>query len=288
MTQAKGGLGKGLSALLPPQSTTGLRDIELAQIVPNPKQPRTDFDEEAVHELAASIRAVGVLQPVVVRRAGDEYQLVVGERRVRAARLAGLERIPAIVRDTDDGTMLRDALVENVHRQDLNPLEEAAAYRALLEDGGLTHEEVAAQVGKSRAAVTNALRLLTVAPGVQGRLRTGSISAAHARAIAAIEDHRAQERLAARIVAEGLSVRATEGIVAGMAGAGAALTTRAAKSRGASAGARAPGILEVEKRLGDMLETRVRIDLSGKRGRIEIEFADMEDLDRIWRALSRE
>lgn len=286
MTQTKGGLGRGLSALLPPESRTGLRDLPLDEISSNPHQPRREFDEASIDELAASIRAVGVLQPVVVNRTAAGYQLVVGERRCRAARRAGLQTIPAIVRDGADGaSTLRDALIENVQRQDLGPLEEAAAYAALLTEGGLTHEELASQVGKSRAAVTNMLRLLQLAPGVQQRLASGAISAAHGRAIAALADGRAQERLAARIVAEGLSVRATEEIVRTMAASGDGLKVRAQKTRAAPP-PRAAGILEVEKQLSDILETRVRIEMGAKRGRIEIEFADLEDLDRIWRALT--
>jgi ParB family chromosome partitioning protein len=288
MTQAKGGLGRGLSALLPPETKGGLREIPLDEIAPNPRQPRASFDIESVEELAASIRAVGVLQPVVLRRAGEGYQLIVGERRWRAARLAGLETIPAIVRETGDSEMLREALIENVQRLDLNPLEEAAAYRALVDEGGLTHEDVAAQVGKSRAAVTNALRLLSLAPGVQQRLKSGLLSAAHGRAIAALADHAAQERAAARAIAESLSVRATEELVRTLAAAGTSLAARAQRTREGVAASRPAGILEVESRLSDILETRVRIETRGGRGRIEIEFADTDDLDRIWRLLARE
>jgi ParB family chromosome partitioning protein len=291
MTQPRGGLGRGLSALLPTESSrSGLREIDLDQITPNPKQPRTVFDPEAVEELAASIRAVGVLQPVVVRRVeSGGYQLVVGERRWRAARLANLTTIPAIVRDGDDASLLRDALIENVQRQDLNPLEEAAAFRALIEEAGLTHDELAAQVGKSRAAVTNALRLLSLAPGVQQRIASGALSAAHGRAIAAVATHPAQERLAARAVAEALSVRAVEDLVRALAETGAGLSERAHRSRTSpSQAVRSAGILEVEKRLSDILETRVRVVTRGKRGRIEIEFADQEDLDRIWQVLARD
>lgn len=290
MKQAKGGLGRGLSALLPPEPKAGLREIALDQITPNPRQPRTSFDPEAVEELAASIRAVGVLQPVVVRRSETgAFQLVVGERRWRAARIAGLETIPAIVRDGDDRAMLRDALIENVQRQDLNPLEEAGAFRALLDEGEMTHEELAAQVGKSRAAVTNTLRLLALAPGVQQRLASGLLSAAHGRAIAALADHASQERVGARAVVEGLSVRATEELVRMLAEAGTGLAPRAERTRAAVApGSRPAGILEVEKRLSDILETRVRVVTRGKRGRIEIDFADLADLDRIWQALAHE
>ncbi len=290
MSQARGGLGRGLSALLPVESKTGLREIDLDQITPNPKQPRTVFDQDSVEELAASIRAVGVLQPVVVRRTeSGAFQLVVGERRWRAARLAGLATIPAIVRDGDDATMLRDALIENVQRQDLNPLEEAAAFKALIEEAGLTHDDLASQVGKSRAAVTNALRLLSLAPGVQQRIASGVLTAAHGRAIAALATHAAQERLATRAVGEGLSVRAVEDLVRSLADTGVTtLSDRARKTRAAAPASRPAGILDVEKRLSDILETRVRVVTRGKRGRIEIEFADQEDLDRIWHVFARE
>lgn len=288
MSQAKGGLGRGLSALLPPESRGGLREIAIDEIAPNPRQPRSGFDDDAIKELAASIRAVGVLQPVIVRGFGAGYQLIVGERRWRAARLAGLATIPAIVRATDDENMLRDALVENVQREDLNPLEEAAAYRGLIDEGGLTHEDVAVRVGKSRAAVTNAMRLLNLAPSVQQRLASGLLSAAHGRAIAALAEHAAQERVAAKVIVESLSVRATEELVRTLATSGTSLAPRAKRTREGVAASRPPGILEVETRLSDILETRVRIETRGRRGVITVEFADMEDLDRIWHVMSRE
>ncbi len=285
MSRAAGGLGRGLSALLQPDSGIGYRDVPVGDIVPNPRQPRRTFDPQAVDDLTASIRAVGVLQPVVVRRDGERFQLVVGERRWRAAMKAGLERIPAIVRETDDFSMLSEALIENLQREDLNPLEEAAAFRALIEDGGLTHDDVANRVGRSRAAVTNALRLLGLAPGVQERLASGALSAAHGRAIAALADAATQERAATRVLAEGLSVRAAEELVRRLAASGERLAERAAKTRRAPP-ERPPGILEVERRLSDMLDTRVRIRTTGRRGSIEVEFADLEDLERIWRAIA--
>lgn len=302
-----GGLGRGLSALLPstpggspavsqpgaqpagthPGAHTGgpsLREIPIDEIAPNPQQPRDVFDHDALEELAASIRAVGILQPVVVRRAGAAYQLVMGERRVRAARLAGLRMIPAVVRDTADEAMLRDALIENVQRKDLNPIEEAVAIRALIDELGVTHDEVAERLGRSRPVVTNALRLLTLAPSVQQRIAAGSLSAAHGRALAAITEPAAQERLAVRISAEGLSVRATEEAVRRLTAGGAGRETQATKPRAASA-----GILEVEHRLAAMLDTRVRVEAARRgRGRIVVEFADEADLDRIFRSIARD
>jgi ParB family chromosome partitioning protein len=280
----RGGLGRGLAALLD-TSAASYREIPLDEIAPNPRQPRTEFDDQALDALAASIRSVGLLQPVIVRpREGGGYELVVGERRWRAARRAGLERIPAVVRDADDLALLRDALVENLHREDLNPLEEAAAYQQLLEDVGLTHEELAERVGRSRAVITNALRLLGLAPGVQRRIAAGSLTAAHGRALAGLADHEAQERVAERIVAQNLSVRETESLVRRLAAGGARLTRRAARSRGEAP----PGVLEIERRLSDMLDTRVRVEAGRRRGRIVVEFAGLEDLERIWRIIARE
>lgn len=306
-----GGLGRGLSALLPqaqpgqpPQAGTGtagsgqsgagaatahppgpsLREIPIDEIAPNPQQPRDVFDHDALEELAASIRAVGILQPVVVRRSGAAYQLVMGERRVRAARLAGLRMIPAVVRDTADDAMLRDALIENVQRKDLNPIEEAVAIRALIDELHVTHDDVAARIGRSRPAVTNALRLLTLSAAVQQRVAGGALSAAHGRALAALDDHGAQERLAVRISAEGLSVRATEESVRRFVAGGAA-----SGKRPAAPAARSAGILEVEHRLAAMLDTRVRVESARRgRGRIVVEFADEADLDRIYRSIARD
>jgi len=279
-----GGLGRGLSALLQSPGAT-LRELPLDDIAPNHRQPRTEFDDEALDALAASIKAVGVLQPVVVRQRPDGgYELVVGERRWRAARRAGLERIPAVVREAGEEDLLRDALIENLHREDLNPLEEAAAYRQLLDDVGITHEELADRVGRSRAAITNALRLLGLAPTVQRRIAGATLTAAHGRALAGLVDLESQERVAQRIVAQNLSVRQTEDLVRSVVSSGAGLSVRAARSRVE----RPPAILEVEKRLSDMLDTRVTVEVGRRRGRITIEFAGLEDLDRIWRAVARE
>jgi ParB family chromosome partitioning protein len=279
-----GGLGRGLGALLQ-SPVTSLRELPLDEIAPNHRQPRTEFDDEALEGLAASIRAVGVLQPVVVRpRDEGGYELVVGERRWRAARRAGLERIPAVVRDADDQDLLRDALIENLHREDLNPLEEAAAYRQLLDDVGMTHEELADRVGRSRATITNALRLLGLAPTVQKRLTGGTLTAAHGRALAGLVDHETQERAAQRVAAQNLSVRQTEDLVRGLVEGGAGLSVRGARSRVD----RPAAILEIEKRLSDMLDTRVNVEVGRRRGKVVISFAGLEDLDRIWRAIARD
>jgi ParB family transcriptional regulator, chromosome partitioning protein len=279
-----GGLGRGLSALLQAPSAS-LKEVPLEEIAPNHRQPRTEFDDEALDGLAASIKAVGVLQPVVVRpRPEGGYELVVGERRWRAARRAGLERIPAVVREAGEEDLLRDALIENLHREDLNPLEEAAAYRQLLDDVGMTHEELAERVGRSRAAISNAMRLLGLAPTVQRRIATATLSAAHGRALAALVDPESQERIAQRIVAQNLSVRQTEDLVRKLVEGGAGVSVRAARSRVD----RPAAILEIEKRLSDMLDTRVNVEVGRRRGKITIEFAGLEDLDRIWRAFARE
>jgi ParB family chromosome partitioning protein len=256
-----------------------MTEIPLDEIAPNPRQPRATFDDAALADLAASIRSVGVLQPVVVRKRPGGYQLVMGERRVRAARLAGLERIPAVVRDAEDMDMLRDALIENLQREDLNPIEEAEAFRALIKQAGLTHEEIAERIGRSRPAITNALRLLDLVPTVRDRLRSGSLSAAHGRAIAALVGAEAQERIARRVVADSLSVRATEELVRGLVVSGVEQVTKRAVASRADRGA---GILEVEKQLSDILDTRVRVETGrGGRGRIVVEFAGEEDLARI-------
>ncbi|MGZ4140890.1 MAG: ParB/RepB/Spo0J family partition protein [Actinomycetota bacterium] len=290
MTELKGGLGRGLSALLPQEQRVSgpqLRDVPLDEIRPNPRQPRTGLDDAMLEELAASIRSVGLLQPVVVRPVSGGYELVAGERRWRASKIAGLMRIPAIVRETGDDQMLRDALIENLQRVDLNPLEEAAAFRQLVDDFGATHEEIADRVGKSRAAVTNALRLLQLGADVQQRLAAGTLSAAHGRAIAALADHDAQARAAARVVAGRLSVRQTEDLVRQMVGTGDQLRERAIARRDVSK-ERPAGILEAEMLLSDILGTRVAVEPGRRRGRISIEFADFDDLDRIVRLIGGE
>jgi len=282
--ERRGGLGRGLSALLQAPSAS-LREIPLEEIAPNHRQPRIEFDDDALDGLAASIKAVGVLQPVVVRPLTEGgFELVVGERRWRAARRAGLERIPAVVREAGEEDLLRDALIENLHREDLNPLEEAAAYRQLLDDVGLTHEELADRVGRSRAAITNSLRLLGLAPTVQRRIAGGTLTAAHGRALAGLVDPESQERVAQRVVAQNLSVRQTEDLVRKLVAGGAGLSVRASRSRVE----RPAAILEVEKRLSDILDTRVSVEVGRRRGRVTIEFADMEDLDRIWRRIARQ
>jgi len=285
MSQPRGGLGRGLSALLPADRPASegpaLRLVDVEAIRPNPRQPRAGIDQDGLAELAASIRSVGVLQPILVRPVDDGYELIAGERRWRASMLAGLERIPAIVRSSGDEDMLRDALIENLQREDLNPLEEAAAFRQLVDDLGATHEEIAQRVGRSRAAVTNALRLLALAPEVQQRIAGGSLSAAHGRAIAALADPGAQARAAMRAVAEGLSARQTEDMVRQMAGMGdAVLAARAAATRAARPD-RPAGYLEAEVILSDILSSRVKIEGGPRRGRVVIEFAGGEDLSRI-------
>lgn len=260
---------------LQPVAGAYFAEIPLAQITPNRVQPRQVFDDEALAELVHSIREVGLLQPVVVRRTGDEaYELVMGERRWRAAQDAGLAAIPAIVRETEDIDMLRDALLENLHRSQLNPLEEAAAYAQLLEDFGCTHEELASRIGRSRPQISNTLRLLRLSPAVQRRVAAGVLSAGHARALLAVEDADLQDRLAQRVVAEGISVRGLEEIVAiGDNGTPAPRTARRKPT--------APGLVELSDRLSDRLETRVKVDLGKSKGKITVEFASMDDLQRI-------
>ena len=256
-----------------------LREIAVLDVVPNPKQPRQVFDDEALEELTHSVREFGLLQPIVVReRAREEggagYELIMGERRLRAARAAGLDSVPAIVRDTTDDALLRDALLENIHRVQLNPLEEAAAYQQLLEEFGATHEELAARIGRSRSQVTNTIRLLKLPVKVQTRVAAGVISAGHARALLGLVDADAQDALATRIVAEGLSVRATEEAVA-MAAAEEPTARR--RTRRISA----PGVEELGSRLSDMFETKVKIQIGRAKGRIVVEFGSVDDLQRI-------
>jgi ParB family transcriptional regulator, chromosome partitioning protein len=252
-----------------------LREVSVADVVPNPKQPRQVFDDEALEELSHSVREFGLLQPIVVRENGDGgYELIMGERRLRAARTAGLDTVPAIVRDTTDDAMLRDALLENIHRVQLNPLEEAAAYQQLLEEFGATHEELASRIGRSRSQVTNTIRLMKLPVKVQTRVAAGVISAGHARALLGLADAEAQDALATRIVAEGMSVRATEEAVA-MAAAERPTAKRRARN------ITAPGVEELGSRLSDRFETKVKIQIGRAKGRIVVEFGSVDDLQRI-------
>jgi len=282
MNARKGGLGRNLDSLIPtaiklPGSETVIADrdeVLLSAIKPNPKQPRTVFDEDALKELAASIKEVGVLQPPVVRKSSaDTYELIMGERRVRAAKLAGLTSIPVIIRQTPDNELLREAILENIHRSQLNALEEAAAYNQLLTDFGYTHEELASKLGKSRPLISNTIRLLNLPPSVQRRVAAGTISAGHARALLGLADQYEIEKLANRIVAEGLSVRAVEEIIS----LGGKSKTTTTKNKSTTS----PEIKELGVRLSDALDTRVNIEMTQKRGKIVIEFGSLEDLHRI-------
>ena len=250
-------------------------ELPIGQVRPNARQPRQVFEEEALAELVHSITEVGLLQPVVVRRTGvDEYELIMGERRWRASQAAGQDTIPAIVRQTDDNDMLRDALLENLHRSNLNPLEEAAAYSQLLEDFSCTHEELASRIGRSRPQISNTLRLLRLSPAVQRRVAAGVLSAGHARSLLAVTDPELQDRLAQRVVAEGISVRGLEEIVAvgEQAGSGQRVVRRRPT---------APGLAELADRLSDRFETRVKVDLGQRKGKITVEFGSLDDLRRI-------
>jgi ParB family transcriptional regulator, chromosome partitioning protein len=306
MPQQKRGLGKGLGALIPTaspamamdpgqrhaavaaQSQAGgelgayFEEVPVGAITPNPRQPRQVFDEETLEELAASIRVVGLLQPVVVRKImPGHYELVMGERRWRACELAGLSQIPAIVRETPDDDLLRDALIENLHREQLNPLEEAAAYQQLLDDFSATHEELARKVGRSRPHISNTIRLLGLPAGVQKRVAAGVLSAGHARALLAVDDLQAQEQLAHRIVAEGLSVRAVEEIVA--LGAQAVKAPRQHEGRPRPP---APALKDIADWLSDAFETRVKVEQGQRKGKIVVEFASAEDLERIVKTMA--
>ncbi|MGW1890303.1 ParB/RepB/Spo0J family partition protein [Streptomyces sp. NPDC002004] len=271
--------GTGLVDGLDRPAGAHFAEVPLDSISPNPRQPREVFDEDALAELVTSIQEVGLLQPVVVRQVeSGRYELIMGERRWRACREAGLERIPAIVRATEDEKLLLDALLENLHRAQLNPLEEAAAYDQLLRDFNCTHDQLADRIGRSRPQVSNTLRLLKLSPAVQRRVAAGVLSAGHARALLSVEDSEEQDRLAHRIVAEGLSVRAVEEIVTLM-GSRPQSTPR---PKGPRAGGRlSPALSELATRLSDRFETRVKVDLGQKKGKIVVEFASMEDLDRI-------
>ncbi len=305
MTERKGGLGRGLAALIPsgpppgtgpavvpngsPATVTGsapvdvavagavYREVPIESIAPNGKQPRQVFDEDALGELEHSIREFGLMQPIVVREAdAGRYEIVMGERRWRAAQRAGLDTIPAIVRKTADDAMLRDALLENIHRVQLNPLEEAAAYQQLLEEFEVTHEELASRIGRSRPVITNMIRLLKLPLPVQRRVAAGVLSAGHARALLGLDDPGAQEDLAARIVAEGLSVRATEEAVT-VAKREPAKTPKAPPRKAMQA----PGLQDLADRLSDNFDTRVKVELGRRKGRIVVEFASVDDLERI-------
>jgi len=286
----RSGLGRGLGALIPPEVRTDarsvLQELPVASIEPNPHQPRSQFDDEALASLGESIRALGVLQPILVRPVGVErYQLIAGERRWRAARRVGLQTIPALVKTVEDQGALEQALVENLHRQDLNPLEEAAAYQQLIEDFQLTHEEVAARVGKHRVTVTNTLRLMQLPPAVQRLLKDGQLGAGHARALLGTPDRAFQEALAKRVVVESLSVRQVEEAVKARSEVGAAEALAGVAGRVRSR-LPEPGLRELESLLASRLDTRVKVDMGPRRGKVVIEFADLEDLERIYRILT--
>ncbi|WAL65622.1 ParB/RepB/Spo0J family partition protein [Amycolatopsis cynarae] len=316
MSERRGGLGRGLAALIPtgPATTEAppadrrppkasrsssekdwfaansavtasggevagavYREIPIDAIKPNPKQPRQVFDQEALAELEHSIREFGLMQPIVVRELpGNDYELVMGERRLRASQQAELEKIPAIVRQTADEAMLRDALLENIHRVQLNPLEEAAAYQQLLDEFEVTHEELASRIGRSRPVITNTIRLLKLPLPVQRRVAAGVLSAGHARALLSLDEPEAQEDLATRIVAEGLSVRATEEAVT-LKKSEAPPKPKAAPRKPVHA----PGLQELATRLSDTFDTRVKVDLGRRKGRIVVEFGSVDDLERI-------
>ncbi|HEY0186713.1 MAG TPA: ParB/RepB/Spo0J family partition protein [Cellulomonas sp.] len=258
-------------------------ELPVDQIRPNSRQPRTEFDQDALDELVASIQEVGVLQPIVVRPAEDGFELIMGERRWRATQAAGLSTIPAIIRQTEDADLLRDALLENLHRSQLNPLEEAAAYQQLLDDFDCTHDELASRIHRSRPQISNTLRLLRLPPLVQRRVAAGVLSAGHARALLGLSDGAAIERLAQRIVAEGLSVRAVEEIVALGGEGGAKRQTRRPR-----AGLRNEALDDLAGRLSDRFETRVKVDLGRSRGKLTVEFASVQDLNRILATLAPE
>ena len=286
----RSGLGKGLGALIPNEvqgdRTSRLLEVPVSAIRPNPRQPRTAFDEESLAGLAASVAELGVLQPVLVRSVGeDAFELIAGERRWRAAKRAGLPSIPAIVREVGGVAAVEQALVENLHRADLNPLEEAAAYQQLIEDFGLTHDQLSTRVGKSRAAITNTLRLFQLPPAVQRLVADGDLTAGHARALLGTPDRAFQEAMARRAVGEQLSVRAVEEAVRDRNELGGAPRNSPATGGPAGGRLRPPGVLELEGLLSDLLATRVKVDIGAKRGKVLIEFADLEDLERIYQAM---
>ena len=282
----RGGLGTNLDALIPTSLTVGDKEVgqqnevAISAISPNPRQPRTHFDPVALEELIASIKEIGILQPPVVRQTTPgKYELIMGERRFRAAKAAGLKTIPVIIRQTPDNELLREALIENIHRSQLNALEEAAAYSQLLTDFNCTHEELAQKLGRSRPLISNTIRLMNLPTSAQQKLASGVLSAGHARALLGLSDASTIEKLAARIVSEGLSVRATEEIISSGAPKGQS-TKKPKQTKSAS-----PELQEIAERIGDALDTRVSIQGSAKKGTIVIEFAGAEDLKRITKAL---
>ena len=281
MSAKRGGLGTNLDALIPTSLTVGgnevaqQNEVSVDSISPNPKQPRTVFNEEAMAELVASIKEIGILQPPVVRQTSPgRYELIMGERRFRAAKLAGLRSIPVIIRQTPDNELLREAIIENIHRSQLNPLEEAAAYTQLLQDFNCTHDELAQKLGRSRPLISNTMRLLNLPASVQSRVASGVISAGHARALLGLSNESQIDQLAKRIVAEGLSVRAVEEIIAATSPKSAGKTKK--KSGGTS-----PEVNEIAEQLGDHLDTRVKIKGGKTKGEISIEFSGYADLARI-------
>ncbi len=281
MATKRGGLGTNLDSLIPTSLTVGGQEVAqqgevaLANISPNPRQPRTIFDESAMGELVASIKSIGILQPPVVRKvAEDKYELIMGERRFRAAKLAGLTNIPVIIRQTPDNELLREALIENIHRSQLNPLEEGAAYAQLLNDFGCTHDELALKLGRSRPLISNTIRLLNLPDAVQRKVAAGVISAGHARALLGLTEAADIEKIASRIIAEGLSVRATEEIIATLKPASKVVKKSSTK------GVSAAGLAAAEL-LGDYLDTRVTVQAGKDKGKIVIEYSGNEDLQRI-------
>jgi ParB family chromosome partitioning protein len=280
----RGGLGTNLDALIPltiDNVEVGAQDeIDINLIDPNPRQPRTVFDQEALQELVASIKEIGILQPPVVRNNGNRYELIMGERRLRAAKLAGLSRIPVIIRQTPNNELLREALIENIHRSQLNALEEGAAYSQLLNDFNCTQEELAKKLGRSRTVITNTMRLLNLPTSVQQKVAAGTISAGHARALLGLSDKAAIEKLASRIVAEGLSVRTVEEIIS--ISKPSSKTKKSTNSKKSS-----PELKELGDQLGDVLDTRVRIESSGGKGEIIVEYSGAEDLQRLVKLISR-
>lgn len=285
MAPRRSGLGRGLDALIPSgeeetQGPVGQRTARLDEVDVNPDQPRSGFDDEALEELAASISQLGVLQPLLVREVGERLQLIAGERRLRAAGMAGLQEVPVMVVDTDDRGSLERALVENIHREDLNPIEEATAYRQLLEDAGLTHEALAERLGRGRVTITNALRLLDLPPQVQQFLVDGSLSAAHGRALLGLQANPFQERLARRVASEMISVRDTEQLVRKFQD----MSDGSART-GAGSTQRPPEVTESQRILADHLQTKVRVELGKRKGKIVIDFVSIDELERVMDAI---